>query len=267
MQHTEFPTPEWVSIKLYRFLTMVYIRLLRIIAGNLCQKYLTLIAVLAMQGIGFTCLIVKSFIEKLPGGADDITEIMWFNIFLLTLTYFYSIKAIYEKRKQNKVIIVIIHVLSFSLFFQHFLLVALLKNKEQEEFRSLMITMLLLHLLVVYYLLWVAPVLVVGVLFVLESWIRVLTFKWTSPCSSNTKLFILFYPILPTLFNESMLIPESYFSSQESSTNVCIVCLIPFNTGDTVKQLTCHPTHIFHNSCLQQWVNRKSACPICRHPL
>ena len=29
--------------------------------------------------------------------------------------------------------------------------------------------------------------------------------------------------------------------------------------------MVCHPKHIFHQKCIDQWLSRKSNCPICKN--
>jgi len=42
----------------------------------------------------------------------------------------------------------------------------------------------------------------------------------------------------------------------------CTICLAEIENGDRVGVLPC--THIFHVDCLQQWITRKNACPLCQ---
>ena len=34
--------------------------------------------------------------------------------------------------------------------------------------------------------------------------------------------------------------------------------------GDQVIQLSCNKSHIFHSTCLQEWLKMQFRCPICR---
>lgn len=46
----------------------------------------------------------------------------------------------------------------------------------------------------------------------------------------------------------------------------CIVCLTPFEEGDSVRQLhSCK--HIFHMICIDTWLASHSACPLCRNQI
>lgn len=45
----------------------------------------------------------------------------------------------------------------------------------------------------------------------------------------------------------------------------CTICLVELRNGDTIKQLFCD--HVFHSECIEEWLRRKSACPVCRDQL
>ena len=48
-----------------------------------------------------------------------------------------------------------------------------------------------------------------------------------------------------------------------TSNKECIICLSEFEDGDELRQLRCHPSHVFHVNC----INRVSTCPLCRKDL
>jgi hypothetical protein len=41
----------------------------------------------------------------------------------------------------------------------------------------------------------------------------------------------------------------------------CVICLDEFMKGDIVIYTKCG--HVYHYSCIENWVQRKSICPIC----
>jgi hypothetical protein len=43
----------------------------------------------------------------------------------------------------------------------------------------------------------------------------------------------------------------------------CPICMEPLKEFP-VKTLECHPTHSFHEDCINQWLEDKNTCPICR---
>ena len=48
----------------------------------------------------------------------------------------------------------------------------------------------------------------------------------------------------------------------------CAVCMERFQENESVVQLSCHETHVYHKACITQWVERgKTTCPHCRLPI
>ena len=47
----------------------------------------------------------------------------------------------------------------------------------------------------------------------------------------------------------------------------CAICTEDFTNKDKVIVLKCSNKHVFHSSCLRQWVENKAICPICRYDL
>ena len=45
----------------------------------------------------------------------------------------------------------------------------------------------------------------------------------------------------------------------------CMICLYDINIGETECTLPC--LHIFHPDCLEQWLVRKKACPVCKYDI
>ncbi|KAA8499438.1 Transmembrane E3 ubiquitin-protein ligase 1 [Porphyridium purpureum] len=46
----------------------------------------------------------------------------------------------------------------------------------------------------------------------------------------------------------------------------CVICMVPVNlNARSCMTAPCH--HIFHEDCLQQWMDRKMECPVCRRAL
>merc|ERR1719210_94571 len=42
----------------------------------------------------------------------------------------------------------------------------------------------------------------------------------------------------------------------------CLICLDEFNDGDDVKTLPC--LHIYHQKCIERWLNTDNSCPVCK---
>lgn len=51
----------------------------------------------------------------------------------------------------------------------------------------------------------------------------------------------------------------------DTSDGVCIVCLSSVAVGDQVLELPC--SHIFHLSCVEEWLKRSLVCPVCKRDL
>lgn len=45
----------------------------------------------------------------------------------------------------------------------------------------------------------------------------------------------------------------------------CVICMIDFELGDTIKCLPC--MHSFHQSCIDAWLVRSLICPSCMEPV
>lgn len=62
-------------------------------------------------------------------------------------------------------------------------------------------------------------------------------------------------------------IPAVEMASVNNSfgTQECIICQDNFDVNKDVVVLPCK--HIFHHNCLNHWVNRTQACPICREKI
>lgn len=43
----------------------------------------------------------------------------------------------------------------------------------------------------------------------------------------------------------------------------CSICLSGFEVGENVCTLPCVGQHVFHDTCIEQWLMQKSSCPMC----
>lgn len=50
--------------------------------------------------------------------------------------------------------------------------------------------------------------------------------------------------------------------SNEDNTEKCTICLCEFEEGEDVRRLPC--MHLFHVSCVDQWLTTVKFCPLCR---
>jgi hypothetical protein len=44
----------------------------------------------------------------------------------------------------------------------------------------------------------------------------------------------------------------------------CVICMEEFKDSDQVAELKCDERHYFHQKCLEDWLQRKSECPLCK---
>lgn len=52
-------------------------------------------------------------------------------------------------------------------------------------------------------------------------------------------------------------------SDATTALNQCTVCLEPFRAGEELRILPC--LHRYHTCCIDEWLSRNPACPICKH--
>ena len=43
----------------------------------------------------------------------------------------------------------------------------------------------------------------------------------------------------------------------------CAICLNEYVAGALVRTLPC--VHLFHEACIDEWLNQSDRCPLCRH--
>lgn len=51
-------------------------------------------------------------------------------------------------------------------------------------------------------------------------------------------------------------------SSNEDGDIKCIICLEEYSSGVEVAKMACE--HYYHTTCIQQWLQQKNWCPICK---
>jgi len=45
----------------------------------------------------------------------------------------------------------------------------------------------------------------------------------------------------------------------------CSICMEPFKEGhDYVTPLSCDARHFYHSDCIEEWLNNKNECPLCK---
>ena len=71
-------------------------------------------------------------------------------------------------------------------------------------------------------------------------------------------------------FNNSEYLQLEYgkkisFNEKYNYDSICTICQSDFKENDDIIQLNCH--HVFHKSCMNQHLNYKYECPMCRDPI
>ena len=64
--------------------------------------------------------------------------------------------------------------------------------------------------------------------------------------------------------------PYSYFQSSEQDDSLegdCPICMYPLNSDDKVRLMYSPCRHVFHETCLRNWMSIKMECPSCRGKL
>ncbi|KAL1419862.1 hypothetical protein MTO96_004766 [Rhipicephalus appendiculatus] len=60
----------------------------------------------------------------------------------------------------------------------------------------------------------------------------------------------------------SLALDEEEDDSSGTPREKCSICLVAYRETDTLKQLACG--HVFHESCVSQWLRWNRICPVCR---
>ena len=58
---------------------------------------------------------------------------------------------------------------------------------------------------------------------------------------------------------------NSNSNSDSNNNNSCAVCLCPFEEGELIRTTPC--MHMFHQKCVDQWLQQRSICPVCKYSI
>lgn len=57
----------------------------------------------------------------------------------------------------------------------------------------------------------------------------------------------------------------NYFKVPEfQKDSSCIICFNKFKDSDTIIVLPCYDSHVFHEKCIENWLQRNDSCPLCK---
>jgi len=65
-----------------------------------------------------------------------------------------------------------------------------------------------------------------------------------------------------SLYPVSRMTPETQLANGQDS---CVICLAEFKMGERLRTLSCN--HTFHMTCLDNWLESHTTCPLCNHQL
>lgn len=51
-------------------------------------------------------------------------------------------------------------------------------------------------------------------------------------------------------------------STPDTESDTCVICLESLQEGEMVRTMLCR--HVFHQSCIDPWIEGNSNCPVCR---
>ena len=52
--------------------------------------------------------------------------------------------------------------------------------------------------------------------------------------------------------------------NEDNERDFCCICMLQFETDESIKLLPCNKKHIFHSNCIDKWLSHNKACPTCR---
>ena len=62
-----------------------------------------------------------------------------------------------------------------------------------------------------------------------------------------------------------MSIENIKYKSNNTHHSSCSICLEEFEDNETISKTSCN--HMFHETCLETWLNTNTKCPFCRNTL
>ncbi len=255
---------EWYAVRLYRWVLRFHLWTLKALSGDLCQRALASANLSGVLGLGSASYAINIIAFDLPRTTADLLQLMGLVIIVLTVFHVYSIKAILANVPQPGCVTLCIAMLSIFLFGLNVSLMTQLHWAGRLLARNVVLIMMTMNIVVIYYTFWLSLLLISGVLFCGEFLCRALVCRLSRPFLSRPDCPLIVYPLVPAYISAEKLIATRRYLERECQNKECAVCLRGFREGESVKQLACHPNHIFHPECLHQWLCEKLTCPICR---
>ena len=81
---------------------------------------------------------------------------------------------------------------------------------------------------------------------------------YTTNCRQESQRII-------TGLKKPILLTSIVYQSDENEREECSICLEKFNINEEVFKTPCE--HLFHVTCITEWLYKNKTCPICRYDL
>jgi len=80
---------------------------------------------------------------------------------------------------------------------------------------------------------------------------------------------MLFNDRMPYVETVQNLMKKKYeeIEETEKGMDACAICLTEYANDDEVAELKCDKKHYFHVHCIEEWLQRKLECPLCKRPV
>ena len=60
------------------------------------------------------------------------------------------------------------------------------------------------------------------------------------------------------------LAPSPYILPETGSADECVICAEQYTENEMVIYLNCGNQHVFHETCIKNWLKINAVCPMCR---
>ncbi|CDW91256.1 ring finger protein [Stylonychia lemnae] len=98
--------------------------------------------------------------------------------------------------------------------------------------------------------------------------------KWSQREYRNNKFVVklkseLYIPDIQTpmggLLSNDSIQDDNYDQKDKNEEVCCSICFCEYESGERIVRLPCDSQrHVFHDSCIKQWLDRNDLCPLCK---
>jgi len=258
------PETEWFSMQLFRQTINLYLNIFKMLSMDRMQKIFASCSLFSVLGVGIACFAIYMIYIELPTRILSMICILEINVLLLLGVYSYSVKVFYDNEEQKLATVFLAMILSITIFIFSAIFMGFLQKDGFYYCFVGVLAVSLFNLMSIYYALWLGCALLLGLCFFLEFIIRIVTCSMKRIYNPAIQLPLILYPNLPGVHFTKINGQAIVYNNTNSTVKICMICLDHFSCGQNLRQLKCHADHIFHANCLEQWLNVKKACPLCR---